>query len=136
MKLDLPWEKDLSVNRYRFGRPGKRYQYHQARRPHVQAWHEAAVQQIQEARMRQYAARTGRNLGWAHLPKPRLPMRVQVWYRWPDKRRRDPDNMHKVIQDAIKVAIDVDDCNFLMTDEEAVVDRDNPGFTIRIPDVL
>uniref|UniRef100_A0A6M3X555 Putative endodeoxyribonuclease n=1 Tax=viral metagenome TaxID=1070528 RepID=A0A6M3X555_9ZZZZ len=135
MKLDLPWEKDLSVNRYRFGRsaPGQR---HRARRDHVRAWHESVVWQIRDARIRQHAARTGRNMGWKQIPKPRLPMRVQVWYRWPDRRRRDPDNVHKVIGDAIKVAIGVDDCNFLWTDEEAVVDRENPGFTIRIPDVF
>ena len=136
MKLDLPWEKDLSVNRYRFGRPGQSHQYHQARRPHVQAWHDAVVMMIRNARQRQYAAKTGRNLGWSHLPTPKTPMRIQIWYRWPEKRRRDPSNFHKVLLDAMQEATGLDDRHFLVTDEAVAVDRDNPGFTVRIPDVL
>ena len=133
IQLDLIWERDLSVNSYRFGRPAPGQKF-RVRKPHVQAWHNRAVQEIRLAMQRAHCDETGRALAWHMIPKPEIPVYITIGFRWPDKRKRDCGNYRKVIEDAVKVAIGIDDQHFRVTDGDVTIDAENPGFTIRVSD--
>ena len=138
LTINMPWERDLSVNSYRFGKPSPKargkWKKSRVRKPHVQAWHERAVWEIRLARQIENCDKTGRTLRWDLIAEPILPLRIRIDYRWPDNRRRDCDNYHKVIQDAVKAALGIDDRHFRITDGQVMIDKENPGFTVTITD--
>lgn len=57
---------------------------------------------------------------------------VELWAYWPDKRRRDMNNLHKLTADALEGAIYVDDRWALMRDMDFAVDPKNPRLELRV----
>jgi Holliday junction resolvase RusA-like endonuclease len=51
---------------------------------------------------------------------------VEAWYYKPDRRRRDTDNVRKVLADAVAQALDCDDSQFLWRDMAMRFDRERP----------
>ena len=123
LTVNMPWAKDLSVNHMRFGaRGGYR------KKPHVQHWMKTC----------HWCVRTAWNLyhddgnpgRWVFS----LPIYVSIDFRFPDKRRRDTHNYFKVICDAVAAGLGIDDKDILISARSAMVDRENPGFTIKVSD--
>lgn len=114
IKIDMPWECNLSVNASHFG-PGGHYR----RKPDVQAW------------MRSLAWRVKAEIiGMLWAP----PVRVTVEFRWPDNRMRDDHNYYKVICDAVAEGLGINDKDIRIGTSSTWMVRGNPGFTIRIED--
>lgn len=120
LQIDMPWERDLSVNHMRFGAGGGC-----RKKPHVQDW--MAV------------------LSWAIRKEDSfLFFRSAVWKagrafvtvdpRFPDKRRRDDHNYYKVICDAVAAGLGIDDKDIRVSTGTTEVDRERPGFTITVED--
>ncbi len=121
LTIEMPWEKDLSVNAYRFGRPlpGRKFQ---VRKPHVQAW------------MGRLAQETWLAFSALETRKFVLPLLIGVAFRFPDRRHRDSHNYSKVLCDSVAVALGVNDANIWIECKGIMVDPKNPGFTIEITD--
>ena len=117
--IDMPWEKDLTVNHMRYGaRGGYR------KKPHVQKWMECVWKAIYLNRI----------LDDPDLPRPNVPVVITIDFRFPDKRRRDTHNYFKVIADAVALGLGIDDKDIRISAGAVVVDRENAGFTIEISD--
>lgn len=56
----------------------------------------------------------------------------EIKYYFPDKRRRDCHNMHKVIMDALEYTIFTDDRWVMVRDMYVGLDKENPRLEIRI----
>lgn len=119
--VDMPWERDLSVNHCRMGPQGN---WHI--KPHVEAWMERLGWEIKAELMTrsQYEM-------W--LPGD-SDVNVMVDFYWPDKRRRDTHNYFKVICDAVAAGLGIDDKDILIEARSWAVARENPGFRIEITD--
>lgn len=114
--VDMPWEKELSVNHMRFGaRGGYR------RKPHVQAWMGRLGYEV-------YAANWHLDLGH------KTPLSVIVDFRFPNARTHDDHNLYKVIADAVAAGLHIDDKDIRISTRSVTVDRERPGFTITVSD--
>ena len=51
------------------------------------------------------------------------PLTIRIQGRFRDKRHPDPDNLHKIIGDAVKMGTGVDDRHFLWQDGEPIIDK-------------
>ena len=112
--VEMPWEKNLSVNASHFG-PGGHYR----RKPNVQAWMRALSWELR-ALTRGYVFN--------------VPVQLTVDFRFPDARQRDDHNYYKVICDAVSGGIFVNDKDIRISTGTVEIDRDNPGFTITVED--
>jgi len=68
---------------------------------------------------------------WRTTPKGQQVI-VRLWYYWPDWRRRDTHNAHKVLLDAMQGIVYVDDADVLPQVMGAEVDRDHPRVEIEV----
>lgn len=57
---------------------------------------------------------------------------MEIWIHWQDNRRRDTNNLHKLIADAFEGIVYKDDCRVLVRDMDFDVDRYNPRAEIVI----
>lgn len=77
----------------------------------------------------QYIARTeAMRQGWVFTQKEKIIM--EVWTYWPDYRRRDTHNAHKLLADALESILYDDDRYVLMRDMDYNVDKKNPRVEI------
>ena len=123
LTIDMPWEKDLSVNHMRFGKGG-----HYRKKPHVQAWMEELAWYV--TLWLQIVP------SWRGLTKKGfdIPIYVKVEFYFPDKRRRDDHNYYKVICDGVAAGLGIDDQHIRISTGSVTVDSENPGFTIEVSD--
>ena len=119
LTIEMPWERDLSVNHMRYGAGGG-----YRKKEHVQSWMEA----LQWETWGQMATQ---NTEWLKI---RVPVTVKVDFRYPDKRKRDDHNFYKVICDAVAAGLGIDDKDIRISTGTIEVDRANPGFTITVED--
>lgn len=56
----------------------------------------------------------------------------ELTFYFPDKRRRDCHNMHKLIMDALECIAFIDDRWLLVRDMHVALDKDNPRVEVRI----
>ena len=111
--IDMPWERDLSVNHCRMGPMGN-----WRLKASVEAWMERLGWEVKLLNVLNYG----------------LPLTVIVDFRYPDKRQRDDHNFYKVICDAVAAGLGINDKDIRIRTGEIVVDRENPGFRITITD--
>ena len=78
-----------------------------------------------------YAWEAAKRQGWRCTPKGRQVV-VRLWYYWPDRRRRDAHNAHKVLLDAMQGVVYEDDRDVLPQVMAAEVDRANPRVEIEV----
>jgi len=57
---------------------------------------------------------------------------VRLWFYWPDKRRRDPNNCHKLLADSLEGVCYDDDKWALLRDMDFTVDRDKPRVEVEV----
>jgi len=132
LTVDMPWEKDLSVNSYRFGKPSPKakgkWKKRRVRKPHVQAWMEELAWYV--TLWLQIVP------SWRGLTKKGfdIPIYVKVEFYFPDKRRRDDHNLHYVIANAVAAGLGIDDQHIRISTRSVTVDGKNPGFTIEVSD--
>lgn len=119
LTIEMPWEKDLSVNLMRFGKGGG-----YRRKPHVQDWMRGLSCELSLA-----SGLLFEGTGWWDIP-----VRLTIDFRFPDKRRRDDHNYYKVICDAVAAGLGIDDKDIRISTGSIAIDRNNPGFTISIED--
>jgi len=123
LTIEMPWERDLSVNHMRFGaRGGYR------KKPHVQAWMNTLYWCTRTAWQAPFDEG-----GWERM-EPQLPLEVFVAFRYPDRRRRDSHNYFKCLCDPIADALHTDDQHIRISTKSVTVDGANAGFTIEITD--
>jgi len=115
--VEMPWRKNLSVNHMRFG-PGGHYR----KKPEVQEW------------MAVLTWGTKAQQWMKDIPTDKVAIVVDFYY--PDARRRDDHNFYKVICDAVAAGLGIDDKDIRISTGEIVVDREEPGFTITITDMI
>lgn len=70
-------------------------------------------------------------IAWRRATRWEIPPRgrkVIMWYEvfWPDRRRRDPSNLPKVLQDALNGVLWSDDCTVLPRALDYSIDRGRP----------
>lgn len=63
-------------------------------------------------------------IGWTQKNDTKMVVELRVY--WPDRRRRDMHNLHKLLADALEGFVGSDDRWFLMRDMDFSVNRDNP----------
>lgn len=74
----------------------------------------------------QYIAKTEvRRQGWK-LPPLKQKIVMELITYWPDRRRRDTHNSHKLLADSLEGIIYIDDQYLLIRDMDYVVDKKNP----------
>lgn len=120
--IDMPWERDLSVNHCRMGPQGN---WHV--KPRVEAWMERLAWEV-KALLLKLEIR-GETLV--------LPVAVSMAFRYPDRRKRDAHNYYKIVADAVAVGLGIDDQHIdITTGAEAwgYFHKLGPGFTIEISD--
>ncbi len=73
-------------------------------------------------------------VAWLEAGQPDFEGDVVLEFRYffPDKLRRDTNNMLKLICDGITAALGIDDSRFLCRDMERSVDRENPRVEVEI----
>ena len=134
LTVEMPWEKNLSVNDMRFGKGG-----HYRKKPEVQAWMALLAQEINKAAQAaglEYKTRYWKGGLRFELLSPelvRLPVEVLVDFRWPDKRRHDTHNYFKGICDSVAKGLGIDDKDIGISAGTAEIDE-NAGFTITVSD--
>lgn len=78
------------------------------------------------------AAKSARNkCGWT-FPADGEKLVLLVWYYWPDKRRRDCHNAHKLLADALEGVLYADDKTVLIRDIDYVIDRQRPRVEVTL----
>jgi len=117
LTIEMPWERDLSVNHMRFGAGGG-----YRKKPHVQAWMGLAGLLL----------KVGKNAPPFFRHEWKLPLQITVDFRYPDKRKRDDHNYYKVIADAVAAGLGIDDKDIRISTGTVEVDRENPGFSIMV----
>lgn len=55
---------------------------------------------------------------------------VELYAAWPDARRRDMSNLHKLLADALEGIVFANDCTSLLRDMDYTVDRKRPRLEI------
>jgi hypothetical protein len=134
LTIEMPWEKDLTHNHSHFG-PGGGYR----KKPHVQAWMERLAWEVKimglALGVRMMPDTLKAEDGWNPIPIPyQLPLEIMVYFRFPDKRRRDDHNYHKIICDAVAAGLGIDDKDIRISTGTVTVDKANPGFSIEVSD--
>ena len=76
------------------------------------------------------AKAAAREQGWQYGKNEKLIL--ELWAFWPDKRRRDIHNLHKIIADAMEGVLYEDDKMVLVRDMDFCVDRGNPRMELRV----
>ena len=137
LRVNMPWESDLSVNASHFG-PGGHYR----RKPNVQAWMRVLAWHY----VNPQAGAAGLEFKLRVLPNGEmkadllnpeylcLPIRVVVDFRYPDNRRRDDHNLYKNLVDAVADGLGIDDKDIRVSTGSVVVDKKHPRFTITVTD--
>lgn len=74
---------------------------------------------------------------WALSTRPRdWPLDGRYWLRvrvvWPDRRRRDLDNVAKLIADALNGVAWRDDSHIVVWELSAAIDAQNPRIEVRV----
>lgn len=69
--------------------------------------------------------------GWT-MPEKGVKIQLKYWVFWPDNRRRDVDNLAKVLQDSLTDVLYVDDRYVLPQAMDYTVDRENPRLEIEL----
>ena len=87
--------------------------------PTAKAW-------VQEVQLK--AKMAARKQGWQFSAGEKLVMELTTY--WPDKRRRDTHNGHKLLADALEGVLYKDDRWVLIRDMDFKVDRGNPRVEI------
>lgn len=123
LRIEMPWEKDLSKNHNRLGPEGN-WNY----KPHVSAWMNRLGWEVKAAILR---GRHKEGLYWI-VGCPLL--QVTVSFRYPTRHKRDDHNYYEVICDGLKGVVGVDDDQIRISTGMVEVDQDNPGFTITVED--
>lgn len=67
--------------------------------------------------------------GW-RVPEPEEKIVLEVVAFWPDGRRRDMNNTHKLLRDALEGAVYLDDKMVLVRDMDFSVDRKRPRLEV------
>ena len=67
--------------------------------------------------------------GW-RMPEPEEKIVLEVFAFWPDGRRRDMNNTHKLLCDALEAALYLDDKMVLVRDMDFSVDRKRPRLEV------
>ena len=67
--------------------------------------------------------------GW-RVPEPQEKIVLEVIAFWPDGRRRDMSNTHKLLCDALEGALYLDDKMVLVRDMDFSIDRANPRLEV------
>ena len=128
MKLvvQMPWEKNLSVNHMRFG-PGGGYR----KKPEVQAW----MAELKDWVWLERRVYDGERRPMPPWPPPvALPVCVVIDFRWPNARRTDDHNYYKIVCDSVAAGLGIDDKDIRISTGTVEIDRDTPGFTITVSD--
>ena len=63
-------------------------------------------------------------------------VRLTLTAYWPDKRRRDMNNLHKALCDALEGIVYDDDRYVLITDKDYAIDREQPRVEVEIEEIL
>lgn len=119
LTIEMPWERDLSVNHCRMGPRGN---WHI--KPHVEAWMNEAG----------WLLKMGKNAPPFFDYEWKLPLEVTVDMRFPDKRKRDDHNYFYCAANAVAAGLGIDDKDIRISTGTIDVDRANPGFTITVED--
>ncbi len=69
--------------------------------------------------------------GW-HMPKESQKVILRVWIWWGNTNRRDPDNIFKLLNDAIKGVLVHDDCMILPQVMDFSTDPKNPRVELEL----
>src|SRR5690606_12586144 len=78
-----------------------------------------------------YAWEAAKRQGWRCTPRGQQVI-VRLWYYWPDRRRRDAHNAHKVLLHAMQGVVYEDDRDVLPRVMAAEMDRANPRVEIEV----
>lgn len=79
-----------------------------------------------------YAAKQAtRSVGW-QMTAPDEKIIIELVAFWPDKRRRDMNNLHKLLCDALEGVVYPDDKMVLVRDIDFAIDRKHPRIEICI----
>ncbi len=79
-----------------------------------------------------YAAKaTAISYHW-QMPQRNQKIVLEVKAYWPDQRRHDMNNLHKLLCDALEGILYLDDCMVLVRDLDFSVDRKNPRLEITV----
>lgn len=126
LTVTMPWERDLSVNHYRFGAGGG-----YRKKPHVCTWMERLHWRAFDA----WCLANGIEVDThSRPPSVPVPIKIIVEFRYPDNRKRDDHNYYKVLCDAVAAGLGIDDKDIRVRTGTVEVDRENPGFTITVED--
>ena len=126
LQIDMPWERDLSVNHCRMGPKGN---WHL--KSHVESWMKELEQWV-------WFERRVIN-GDDRLPDPwppdlTLPVKIVVDFRFPSNRKIDDHNLYYVIANSVAAGLGIDDKDLRISTGTVEVDRERPGFTITVSD--
>ena len=115
VRVSLPPSVNHCYRRvYMRGKSGARYLGDKLT-PEAEAW-------LQECQLRAQVA--ARRAGWRVEPERKVVVWVRVY--WPDRRRRDTHNLHKLVADGLEGPLYADDRYALLRDVDWTVDRDDP----------
>ncbi len=115
MKISLPIPP--SVNHCYIRRNGRQQLSDQA-----YAWQDAA---------RYIARQESKKCGWT-IPDDGDKVVIELFVYWPNGRRRDMHNLHKLTADALEGAVYSDDRYALLRDMDYTIDRTNPRLELTI----
>ena len=115
LTIEMPWEKNLSVNHCNMGPRGN---WHLKKGP--EAWKDRLAWEVRAVRGDRYY--------WTGLAH------VVVDMRFPDKRLRDCHNFHYLIANGVAAGLGIDDKDIRISTGTVEIDRDNSGFTITVED--
>ncbi len=77
-----------------------------------------------------YSAKTAcRKQGWS-MPEKGIKIILEIYAYWPDKRKHDMNNLHKLICDAFEGVVYPNDSSVLVRDMDYYLDRENPRVEI------
>ena len=98
----------------------------------------AVHRRIKTGKAKVYIAEAGwmaktwaRKVGWTPPPLP-IPVVMSIWIYWPDKRRRDPDNLLKILLDSLAGVLYFDDKVVWPQVCGVSVDRQRPRLEVEI----
>lgn len=105
---------------------------------HVQINRGGRLMRIPSARAKAFAEEAAWTAAaWAKAARWQVPDRerkivLRYWTYWPDRRRRDPSNLPKILLDALTGTLWHDDCTVLPQAMDYAVDRESPRLEIEL----
>ena len=130
LTVEMPWERDLSVNHMRYGAGGGH-----RKKEHVQTWMQRLAGELPKGRCGYWIVQRWSDLDMNESWHPvTTPIYVCVDFRFPNKRKIDDHNLYYVIANAVAKGLGIDDKDIRISTGTIEVDRDNPGFTITVED--